>query len=236
MERTAAKALRTRAARLLPWVDTCLRKVYRTAPLGNKRNALNELIYIQLSVRTREGAYQSTYHALRRQVNGQWARLQSLPDDRIEQQIAIGGMARVKMRRIREILNRVTERFGRVTLAPLRSMTNTEAERFLCSLPGVGHKVARCVLLYSLDRDVFPVDSHCRRILERLGLMPPGFDRKTDYDAIQSLVAPALRHTLHVNMVHHGRAICTPVTPRCGDCPLLKRCAQGRANLTGQAR
>src|SRR5688572_32534087 len=39
------------------WVDEKLRRRYKTAPLGNKANPLDELIYIQLSVRTREDIY-----------------------------------------------------------------------------------------------------------------------------------------------------------------------------------
>ena len=59
--------------------------------------------------------------------------------------------------------------FGRPTLAPLKRLSDMEVEGVLLSLPGVGVKVARCVLLYSLRRDVFPVDTHCWRVTCRLG-------------------------------------------------------------------
>ena len=42
-----------------------------------------------------------------------------------------------------------------LTLDFLRDMADHEAERFLVSLPGVGPKSARCVLVYSLGRSVF---------------------------------------------------------------------------------
>ena len=43
---------------LIPEVSRRLQRRYRSASLGNKANPLDELIYIQLTVRTREGAYQ----------------------------------------------------------------------------------------------------------------------------------------------------------------------------------
>jgi endonuclease III len=217
---------------LLPWVDRRLRTAYHTAPpLGNKRNPLDELIYIQLSVRTREGAYMSTYPALRRLTGGSWRRLTEFREDDIVRAIHGGGMARVKVHRIRRMLDYIRERFGRITLAPLRSMNDEEAERFLRGLPGVGPKVARCVLLYSLDREVFPVDSHCRRVLMRLALLPITVDVKAAHDFLQELVPARVRRTLHINLVHHGRAICVPGVPRCDVCVLSSRCQTGRARL-----
>src|SRR5690242_9431282 len=76
----STSALRRRAAVVLPWVDAALRATYNTAPLGNKRNALDELIYIQLSIRTREDAYQSTYPALRRLARASWGNLLDIPE------------------------------------------------------------------------------------------------------------------------------------------------------------
>jgi endonuclease III len=222
------RALRKRAASLLPWVDVRLRETYQTAPLGNKRNPLDELIYIQLSVRTREGAYFSTYPALRRLVGGAWARLREIPESQVFDSIRAGGMAQMKVHRILGMLDGIAAKFGRVTLAPLRRMTNAEAEEFLRSLPGVGPKVARCVLLYSLDRAVFPVDSHCRRVLARLGLLPTDVDIKAAHDFLQALVPVPIRGSLHVNLVHHGRAVCLPLVPRCEGCVLVRRCATGQ--------
>lgn len=223
--------LRQQAAELLPWVDARLRGRYRTASLGNKSNPLDELIYIQLSVRTREGTYLSTYPSLRRLVRGRWDRLRDIPARKMVRAIRSGGMATLKVERIRGILDEIASRLGRVSLAPLALMTDAEAELFLRSLPGVGPKVARCVLMYSLGRDVFPVDSHCRRVLARLGLLPPNIDIKASHDFLQDLVPARIRRTLHINLVHHGRETCLPATPACHRCVLLAKCPTGRARL-----
>lgn len=50
----------------------------------------------------------------------------------------------------------------------LRRLSYEEARRALCEFPGVGLKVADCVLLFSLGRlDAFPVDVWVKRILLR---------------------------------------------------------------------
>lgn len=232
-----SKRLLQRAAEVLPEVERRLRQAYGAvpeghAPLGNKHNPLDELVYIQLSVRTRESAYQGTYPSIRRVVSGVWERLLSVPDDEALAALESGGMARVKLDRLRKQLAPLRDLFGRATLAPLRQMSTEDAEELLRSLPGVGPKVARCVLLYSLDREVFPVDSHCRRVLARLGFLPPKVDIKAAHDFLQALVPKGIRRSLHVNLIHHGRRICVPGTPDCGRCVLLSLCPTGKRTQT----
>ena len=48
--------------------------------------------------------------------------------------------------------------------ARLRSMADAEVEHYLTSLPGVARKTALCVMLYTLDREVLPVDTHVWRV------------------------------------------------------------------------
>jgi endonuclease III len=57
-------------------------------------------------------------------------------------------------------------------------------------------------------------------------------DAKAAHDFLQALVPTRLRRTLHINFVHHGRAVCIPTVPRCGVCVLRGRCPTG----TGTAR
>ena len=58
---------------------------------------------------------------------------------------------------------------GDFDLEALRRMGYEEAKRKLMSLPGVGHKVADCVLLFALNKlEAFPVDVWMRRIILRM--------------------------------------------------------------------
>jgi len=69
--------------------------------------------------------------------------------------------------RVWEVSNMIEQ--GGFDLEALRKMGYEEAKRKLMSLPGVGHKVADCVLLFALDRlEAFPVDVWMRRIILRL--------------------------------------------------------------------
>jgi endonuclease III len=137
-------------------------------------------------------------------------------------------LANTRSRTIKGIVESLITKFGIPTLAPLTKMTDKEAEQFLISLPGVGMKVARCVLMYSLGRAVFPVDTHCWRIAYRLGWVGwksiPSGPTRYDMDRLQELIPAGKRFSLHVNMVSHGRKICTARNPKCWECPLKDIC------------
>jgi endonuclease III len=195
--------------------------------LGNKRNPFNELLYILLSSKTPPDRYQEVYRTLRRA----YRRADSLADTGLREVASVishGGLQNRKARAIVSIAQRLRQEFGRVTLAPLAKMTNEEAEDFLASLPEVSKKTARCVLMYALERPVFPVDAHCFRIAQRLGWVAEGAyltDRRAD--DLQDGVPARLRRDLHVGMVLLGRHYCLPKSPRCRECPLLSFCPTG---------
>ena len=56
---------------------------------------------------------------------------------------------------------------GALDLTALRKASYQEAKEVLISLPGVGDKVADCVLIFSLDKlEAFPIDRWVRRAVE----------------------------------------------------------------------
>jgi N-glycosylase/DNA lyase len=64
---------------------------------------------------------------------------------------------------------------GELNLEDLRKTDYEKAKRELLSLPGVGQKVADCVLLFSLDKlEAFPVDVWMKRVI--LGFYPSHFE------------------------------------------------------------
>lgn len=102
-------------------------------------------------------------------------------------------------------------------------MADAEAEHLLTSLPGVGPKVAKCVLMYALDRDVLPVDVHVHRLATRLGFRTKKRP-DTSQELIESAVPRELRYSFHVNAVAHGRTVCLSQRPLCDVCPISKWC------------
>ena len=204
-----------------------LKTTYRDFPHFNRKNPLDELLFILMSVMTREESYRRVYRGFRQAFPKIWM-LHAASFEDIARTIERGGLVNRRSRIIKEIVESLVEKFGRPTLAPLTGMTDMEAEQFLMSLPGVGKKVARCVLMYSLDRAVFPVDTHCWRIAGRLGWVdwrsPQGGPTNEDMDRLQGYLPPALRYSLHVNMVSLGRRTCVAPIPKCGECPLKNLC------------
>lgn len=205
-------------------ITEALVREYGRPTLGNKRNPLDEMLYIILSSRTPPDNYQGTYLALKRKFPRADSLANCSPGE-IAEAIEQGGLQNKKANTIAAIAARLKETFGRVTLASLHKMETQEAEDFLVSLPGVGKKTARCVLMYALDRPVFPVDRHCFRVAERLGWLPKGAqlaDRTAD--VLQEGIPAPLRRDLHVGMVILGRKHCFAQNPNCDTCPLLAFC------------
>ena len=79
----------------------------------------------------------------------------------------------------------------------------------LTELPGVGRYTADAVARFAHERDVLPLDTNVRRVLERTG----------------GEFGPASAHAL----MDLGATICLARIPRCQVCPLERRCpSRGR--------
>jgi endonuclease III len=208
-------------------VASALSRRYRDFAHQNRKNPFEELMFILCSIQTNERLYHECFRSLMREFP-RFDMLASAPEGRIARVLLRGGLSSQKARAIAGIARALKKAFGRVTLAPLKWMLARECERFLASLPGVGTKTARCVMMYSLGLPVFPVDTHCWRISRRLGwVRPTRRDRSCsprDMDRLQELIPHSLRFGLHVNMVSLGRELCTAAEPVCRACPILRYC------------
>lgn len=208
---------------LLRRADRLLSARYGTPRLGNRREPISEIVFIILSARTRGSDHQAAYRRLRAQFPT-WAAVRDAPLRQIRQVIQKAGLSRIKALQIRQVLRRLTRDLGRLSAAPLRRLDDSSLEAYLTSLPGVGLKTARCVMLYSLDRRVFPVDTHSMRLFENLGIIGSPLRFEYAQDPLQRLVPAELRYSLHVNAVAHGRQTCVPGAPRCEVCPIARLC------------
>ena len=202
--------------------------------LGNKSDPLDELVYIVLSARTGYRQFERLYDDLRHAFPT-WDEVADAAVEDIEEAIREAGLARKRAVWLRGLLLEIRSRVGELSLDCLLGMDDEEAEAFLASLPGVGQKTARCVLMYSLYRDLFPVDTHARRILERLGLLDPSLHALKTHDAGQDLVPKGYRRDLHILFVVHGREVCLARKPRCDTCVLLDICTTGTYAVTAEA-
>lgn len=186
---------------------------------------LDELVLTVLSQNTTDRNRDVAYARLRARFPD-WQDVLSAPVSEVEDAIRPGGISRVKSQRIQALLATVAHEA--LALELLETTPREEALSYLERLPGVGRKTAACVLLFSFDRPELPVDTHVYRVASRLGLIRPRASFLEAHDALLSLTDPADVYELHVNMIRHGRRLCTARNPRCRECPLLSLCPYGR--------
>lgn len=216
---------------------------------GRPRNAphhapLDELVLTVLSQNTNDRNRDIAYNRLRKRFPT-WEEVAHAPLDQIEEAIKPGGISKVKSKRIKDMLLAIERDAGGLDLEWLASPPRERAIEFLESLPGVGRKTAACVLLFSFDRAEMPVDTHVYRVSERLGLIRPKASFEEAHDEWQAMLSalgdhdepdPADAYELHLNLLRHGRRICSAQRPDCAHCPLRRLCPHGKALLARHAR
>ncbi len=101
----------------------------------------------------------------------------------------------------------------------------------LLKLPGVGRKTANIVLSNAFRKtEGIAVDTHVRRISQRLGLTGSNNPDKIEKDLLA--IVP-LRYWLDFNhiLVNFGRVVCRSRKPLCGKCRIIKLCPWKDKNL-----
>ena len=103
----------------------------------------------------------------------------------------------------------------------------------LVTLPGVGRKTANVVLGTAYGTPAIMVDTHVRRLANRLGFTTEDDPDKIETDLRELLPPASWTHFSH-RLIHHGRRICHARKPRCPDCSLARWCP--RIGVQDQAK
>lgn len=93
----------------------------------------------------------------------------------------------------------------------------------LTSLPGVGRKTANVVLGNAFGIPGIVVDTHVRRVSQRLGLARSDDPDKIEEELSKQIPKPKWTHASHV-LTFHGRRTCTARSPHCPECPVEALC------------
>ena len=214
--------------------DICalLEEEYGRPDTKPRYGPLDEFILTILSQNTSAANYTRAFGRLRERF-GSWEEVRTAPVSEIEDAIRPGGLANVKAPRIKRALDELLERTGSLSLDFLAQMPDGEARDFLMGFDGVGIKTASCVLMFSLNRPVLPVDTHVHRLSARLGLIDGRVSAESAHHVLQEIVPEELVYSFHVGLVTHGRRVCRAQNPACGECALLELCTHGQARLAG---
>ena len=128
------------------------------------------------------------------------------------------GFYRQKARKVREVSRILLERHG-------GRVPNTYDE--LIELPQVGPKTANCVLVYGYGLQALPIDTHCHRIPNRLGLIRTKTPEQTER-ALARIIPREYWVNVNEWFIRFGKEICKPIGPRCEECNFRSFCAYYR--------
>jgi endonuclease-3 len=190
---------------------------------------IDTLIATILSQNTNDKNSYQAYNNLRKKYKS-WGEVAAATRRQIEATIKVAGLGKQKSTAIKNLFSMLEQRNGRLDLRYLRKMNDEEILNDLTSINGIGVKTASCVLLFSMDRNVCPVDTHVHRTLNRIGLVKTNSPEKTFYK-INKHLPEGIAHQIHTNLIKLGRELCKPAKPVCSACPLLKICKYKSKNL-----
>ncbi len=132
----------------------------------------------------------------------------------LEQLIRTTGFFKSKAKHLAGCARAIIERFGGVVPETMEALT---------SLPGVGRKTANVILGNAFDQPAVIVDTHVKRVANRLGLT-----RSADPAIIEQDLQKQLPQTEWTSssqrLLLHGRYVCLARKPKCATCAIYDEC------------
>jgi endonuclease-3 len=180
-------------------------------------NPLELLVATVLSAQCTDVKVNQVTPALFRQYPGAAAYAQA-PLEELEKAIHPTGFFRQKAKSLKAICHVLVREYGGQVPRTLEE---------LVKLPGIGRKTANVVLGNAFNIPGIVVDTHCGRVSQRLGLTPQKDPVKIEFD-LMGLVPQEKWTKFSLQLIWHGRAICTAKNPKCPQCPLLRYCDYGQ--------
>ncbi|HUX92217.1 MAG TPA: endonuclease III [Ignavibacteriaceae bacterium] len=159
-----------------------------------------------------------------------WYDVSTLPLAKIEKEIKIAGLGKQKSKAIKNVLRSLLKNNGRISLDHLLNKKDGEILKELTGYEGVGVKTASCVLLFSLRKNICPVDTHVHRTTNRIGIVSTKTPDKT-FLILNENLPEGVAHSFHTNLIRLGREICKPANPNCFICPLVRICNYPQKNF-----
>ena len=132
----------------------------------------------------------------------------------IEALIRSTGFFKSKAKHLVACGHAVTERFNGEVPATMEELT---------TLPGVGRKTANVILGHAFGKPGIVVDTHVKRVSNRLGLTTSDDPERIEQD-LQQLVPASQWTVASQRLLLHGRYVCVARKPLCGQCAIASLC------------
>ncbi|XP_022994647.1 putative DNA glycosylase At3g47830 [Cucurbita maxima] len=194
-------------------------------------SVLDGLVRTVLSQNTTEANSEKAFASLK-SAFATWEDVLSAESKCIEDAIRCGGLAPTKASCIKNILSSLSKRRGKLCLEYLHNLSIDEVKAELSTFKGIGPKTVACVLMFNLQKDDFPVDTHVFEIAKFIGWVPDEADRNKTYLHLNQRIPNHLKFDLNCLLYTHGK-LCSKCSKRTGggrqrkvsenqSCPLLK--------------
>ena len=148
----------------------------------------------------------------------------AVPEEELQRDIYATGFFRQKTKAIRGTMQALLERFDGEVPTKLED---------LVTLPGVARKTANVVAAELGHAQGIVVDTHVRRLSQRLGLTRQEQPVKIERD-LQKIVPRADWARFPHLLIWHGRRICDARRPLCEECVLASLCPSSRVDVVDQ--
>src|ERR1700678_1743001 len=216
----------------LPEIHLSLLAYYGKPPARDVWDPLKQFIYSLLSSRSKtEITYEVVEHLEER--FGSWEALRDAPVAEIEATIRLVTFPEQKAAQLKQALQQITQRSGRLSLDFLKHYRTDKIRSWLEQFDGVGTKTSGAVVNFSsLRRRAICVDSHHLRVTQRLGLVRKNADARETEERLMEMApadwSPITLDEHHTLIKIHGQRTCTLPHPRCFACPLSNSCPAGQ--------
>ena len=160
---------------------------------------------------------------------GSWEAVAAAPVEALTERLALQTFPEMSAKRLRACLNAIIASRGEVDLRHLSNLPTDEALDWLEALPGVARKISAQVMNTStLDRPAMVIEGHHRRIMQRMGLVPPRADTLRCYEELMPVLPDewmaADMDEHHLLLKRLGQTLCRPRERLCTDCPARPDC------------
>jgi endonuclease-3 len=197
---------------------------YGEVPFSSK-DPMSMLVDIILSHRTRDEQTAAAWDNLLRRF-GSWEVVRDAPTSEVQATIDNVNFPEVKAPRLQTIMRQITQERGDLNLDFLCDLPVEESAAWLDRFEGVGPKTTACVLLFSCQQPLLPVDVHVHRVSGRLGLIGKKVTADQAHTLLQALLPQDARsiYNFHKALLRHGQRVCVYERPRCNQCVVTDLC------------